>query len=238
MDPKPRQMVWSRDHDELLCREILVVDPFTGTRRRTVQRGTKWNEIAQNLNSVQHVSFRVNQRSVRERYNLLAREFRKKTKDEESASGIEIDDVSEIDKALEDIVEVEDAADQNQQDVTEQKLQKENKDREDAESIRLMAMETLGETQKRKLVDNKANKPVKRRSNGSDAVNYLREKSAVMNEWKKEELDLQKRRLEADSKKHDELMQMMMNQQQIQQQQQKQQNDLILTLLTQLSHRK
>ena len=40
-------MVWRTAHDEMLCREILVVDPFTGTRKSTVARGTKWEEVAE-----------------------------------------------------------------------------------------------------------------------------------------------------------------------------------------------
>ena len=42
-------MVWSTVHDEILCREILVVDPFTGTTKGTVARRTKWEEVAKNL---------------------------------------------------------------------------------------------------------------------------------------------------------------------------------------------
>ena len=33
-------------HDQMLCREILVVDPFTGTKKGTVERGTEWEEVA------------------------------------------------------------------------------------------------------------------------------------------------------------------------------------------------
>ena len=36
-------MVWNNVHDEILCREILVVDPFTGTKKGTVTRGAKRN---------------------------------------------------------------------------------------------------------------------------------------------------------------------------------------------------
>ena len=36
-------MVWNTVHDEMLCREILVVDPFTGTKKGTVTRGAKRN---------------------------------------------------------------------------------------------------------------------------------------------------------------------------------------------------
>ena len=32
-------MVWSTVHDEMLCREILVVDPFTRTKKRV-----QWKE--------------------------------------------------------------------------------------------------------------------------------------------------------------------------------------------------
>ena len=49
--------VWSTLHDEMLCREILVVDPFTGTRRSTVARarGAKWEQVTKNLNKIQHI---------------------------------------------------------------------------------------------------------------------------------------------------------------------------------------
>ena len=34
-------VVWNTVHDEMLCREILVVDPFTWTKKGTVERGTE-----------------------------------------------------------------------------------------------------------------------------------------------------------------------------------------------------
>ena len=40
-------MVWSTVHDEMLGREILVVDPFTGTKKGTVERGTEWEEVTE-----------------------------------------------------------------------------------------------------------------------------------------------------------------------------------------------
>ena len=45
--------MWSTVHDEMLCREILVADPFTGTKKGTVTRGTKWKEVAENLKKIQ-----------------------------------------------------------------------------------------------------------------------------------------------------------------------------------------
>ena len=43
-------MVWRFLHDEMLYREIMVVDPFTGIKKSTVARGKKWKEVAENLN--------------------------------------------------------------------------------------------------------------------------------------------------------------------------------------------
>ena len=73
-------MVWSTAHDEMLCREILVIDPFTGIRKSTVARGTKWEEVAENLNKIKQIYFKVDKRAVRDRYNLLSKELRKKLK--------------------------------------------------------------------------------------------------------------------------------------------------------------
>ena len=69
--------MWSTVHDEMLCREILVVDPFTGTKKGTVARGTKWKEVAENLKKIQQGYFKVDKRAVRDRYNLLSKEQKK-----------------------------------------------------------------------------------------------------------------------------------------------------------------
>ncbi|CAH3153838.1 unnamed protein product, partial [Porites lobata] len=39
-------MIWNEEKDELLCREILVVNVFCGTKRSTVARGAKWEKDA------------------------------------------------------------------------------------------------------------------------------------------------------------------------------------------------
>ena len=66
--------MWSTVHDEMLCREILVADPFTGTKKGTVTRGTKWKEVAENLKKIQQGYFKVDKQAVRDRYNLLSKE--------------------------------------------------------------------------------------------------------------------------------------------------------------------
>ena len=68
----------------MLCREILVVDPFTGTKKGTVTRGTKWKEVAENLKKIQQGYFKVDKRAVRDRYNLLTKEQKKTEKTEKT----------------------------------------------------------------------------------------------------------------------------------------------------------
>ena len=161
-------MPWSAKHDELLCREILVVDPFTGAKQRTVQRGAKWDLVAENLSKIQDIYSKVSQRSVRDLYktyyNLLAKQLRVKLQKEKSASGIQTN-ISEIEHALEEIIEIEDASDQEQQELSDEKMEKENKDPVDAATMRKKAIGTLGEAKNRMCSEGEASKPVKRRSN-------------------------------------------------------------------------
>ena len=115
-------MIWNEEKDELLCREILVVNVFCGTKRSTVARGAKWEKVAENLNKLQDVYFKVDKRAVRDRYNNLARDLRKKIKNEEKASGIETE-MTNLEKALEDLIEIEDATESEQRVLDDQKRQ-------------------------------------------------------------------------------------------------------------------
>ena len=111
----------------------MVVDPFTGTKKGTVARGTKWEEVAENLNKIQQVYFKVHKRAVRDRYNLLSRDLRDKLKREEKESGIETD-LTEVEMALEELIEKEDAAETERRVVENQRKIKDSQDRENAES--------------------------------------------------------------------------------------------------------
>ena len=241
-------MSWREIHDEMLCREVLVVDPFTGTKRGTVGRGAKWEQVAENLNKIQLVYFKVDKRAVRDRYNLLSKELRNKLKNEERASGIETE-MTDVEVALEEIIEKEDAAEREVKIVDNQKKMKDSIEKENAENIRNKAMERLGQTQKRKADEAESAGRKKRRSSGSDTVNFLREKNEQVQLMHKEEMELRRQELDVESKKQDNFMQMMLTQQQIQQKQMqefqvmvghqaKQQNDLMLALVSKLIEKK
>ena len=232
-------MVWSTVDDEMLCREILVVDPFTGTKKGTVARGTKWEEVAENLNKIEQVYFKVDKRAVRDRYNLLSRELRNKLKREEKESGIETD-MTEVEMALEELIEKEDAAETEQRVVENQKKVKDSQDR----VFERRLWRDLDKCTKGRQTRVKA----KERSSGSDTLNFLREKNEQVQEMQKQELELKRQQLEVESKKQENFMQMMLNQQQQQQRQlqnfqammsvqSKQQNDLMLALVSKLTER-
>ena len=181
-------MEWTEQHDNILCQEILVLEPFKAKIK-----------IANNLNSLQHPQFRVTKRSVRERYTLLSDKFRAKMRDEEKASAIDTD-LSDVEKALEETVEKETVVEETAQN-DEKKINSAK-----AAEMRYRALENLGGTQKRQRkdeVENETAARAKRRRSGSDTVAYLREKNDLMQKWKMEEMQLRKQRPGAESKKEE-----------------------------------
>ena len=142
----------------------LVLEPFKA-KKGSVARGQIWGQVAANLNSLSVPQFRVKQRSVRERYNLLNEKFKAKMKLEEKASGIETD-MSEVEMALEEINEKENA-------VENYTLDKKAADTAKAAEMRKRAMEG----QKRKSEENEVAKPAKSsRRNGGDTIAYFARK--------------------------------------------------------------
>ena len=87
----------------------MAVNIFSGTKRNTVARGAKWEKVAENLNKQQDVFFKVDKRAVPDRYNNLARELRKKIKNEEKANKIETE-MTNLENVLEDLIEREDCS--------------------------------------------------------------------------------------------------------------------------------
>ena len=163
-------MVWTDLHDEMLCREIIGVDVFTGTKKGTVKRSEKWAEVVENLSAVECLHFKVDKRAVRDRNNLLQSNYCRKLKQEEKASGVAVE-MSEVERALEFIMEKEDAAEELRQ---EGKLKKvtDEADKVISEDITKKAMENLEETLKRKRAESGITPTKKKRSNGSETVRF------------------------------------------------------------------
>ena len=71
------KMVWSTNHDVLLCREILIAEPYR-YKAGTSERSQVWDKVAQALNSIEGIHFVVDQRAVREGYAKLERNYKRK----------------------------------------------------------------------------------------------------------------------------------------------------------------
>ena len=75
-------------------------------------------------------------------------------------------------------------------------------DKENSNDMRIKAMESLGETKRRKGDEEKKGK--KRRSNGSEYLQYLTEKNELMAKFRMENKALEERKLKEESTRHDE----------------------------------
>lgn len=71
-------MYWTKEHDILLVREVLAVDPYSQPKGSR-ERAKLWEQIAINLNAVSMPRFTVSLRSVRDRVNqVLIKKYKKK----------------------------------------------------------------------------------------------------------------------------------------------------------------
>ena len=187
---------------------------LTVVRKEEIHR----TEIANNLNASDHPTFKVLNRSVRDRLTLLQQKHKAKMRMEEAASEIDCQE-TKLDKALEEIMEKEKAA------TDARSLQDDNKKTEKAaaKEHRNRAVERLGETKKRNAEkqDEKAQTAKKGRRSTSEVVQFLKEKSERESVLRKEDLELRRKEL---SQKED-MMKMLA------QQQQQQQTQLMLCLL-------
>ena len=98
-------MDWTRRHDTLLFREILVVNPFQA-KKKTTQRAELWQSIANNLKKSEDPHFKetLAKRSVQDRYTLLCKKQKKRMSYEKSASGIS-PEVTELNVLIEEAIE-------------------------------------------------------------------------------------------------------------------------------------
>ena len=81
------KMVCSSGQNKLLCREILVTEPYK-FKAGTQERGQAWDKVARELNVIHGIRFVADQSAVRERYAKIERDFKRKMAAEERASGI------------------------------------------------------------------------------------------------------------------------------------------------------
>ena len=78
---------WIYDHEAILCREVVNVNPYT-IKKGSTKRSSMWEKIADTLNNCAVPKFRVDKRSVRDHVGNLIYKHKKKLQAEEKATGI------------------------------------------------------------------------------------------------------------------------------------------------------
>ena len=153
-----RPMEWSEEHDVLFLREMVARNVF-GTKKGSPASldwfVEAWEAIVDSLNEIHSPKFQLkDQKAVRKQWNLLRKKFSKKMSEEEKASGISVEELTEKESLIEELVEREDTIQAKAESASKQQL----KDNETTEDIRKKAMESLKETKKRNSDEGGASK--------------------------------------------------------------------------------
>ena len=172
-------MKWTYDHNVVFVHEVLHQAPWL-CKYGTTERGDVWKSIAESLNGMKNPTFKVSQRSVRDRYSNMERNHKIKVSEENRASGISLEE-TELDQAMEEIIQLFEEHDRDNEKLSDEKKKK-------AEEMRRQSLETYMETKKRKGNDEPPKK--KKRASGSDTMNYLKERNEAEINMRAEELEL------------------------------------------------
>ncbi|XP_068727930.1 mRNA export factor GLE1-like [Montipora capricornis] len=233
----PGVQMWTKEHDILLCREVLSVNPFSA-KRNSNERGKLWEEISTNLNSTSGVRFFVTKRSVRDHLNILIKRYRKKMNAEERSTGVS-PEPTELDQALADIIEMEEVASTSQEIDEAVIKEKEDTDKQKAESIRKKAMEKLGETQKRAVEEGEQeNHMKKKRRSGNETISFLREKAESEKALRGEELAIRRKQQELEEKKLASYLDQQKSMMELMHHQQQQQSQILMAVVDKLMNQK
>ena len=200
--------------------------------------GEVWGNLACHLGRSSDPVFRVTQRSVRDRYLLPDRRFRKKVSEDEKASGTS-PEPSEEDVMMEEIISLFDEADRLN-DCEKKKIQEEAAQ---AEEMRNMSLETFKQSQERSQ-DGQPKPKRKKRASGADTMTFLKDRDEIESRQRLQELELRKRELQMEkeateaelklrAKEHEERVEQQRNATRLQPQQQQQLQNMNMALLQQ-----
>ena len=147
---------------------------------------------------------------------------------------------------MEEITEQYEASERDAERLSGEKKEKLEKETKQAQEVRKQALERIGETKKRKVEEGKKESKVRRpKRQGTDTIEYLKEKATQDMKLRQEEQQLKKETQCALENQHSDMMSMFKTFQEQQQQQhqqmyqvqmgQQQQSQVLLTLLKQLA---
>ena len=156
---------------------------------------------------------------------------------EERSTGVSLEP-TELDQALADIIEMEEVASTSQEIDEAVIKEKEDTDKQKAESMRKMAMEKLGETQKRAVEEGEQeNHTKKKRRSGNETISFLCEKAESDKALREQELALRRKQQELEEKLASYLDQQK-SMMELMHQQQQQQSQILMAVVDKLMNKK
>ena len=134
-------MEWSDEHDLVMMKEMVSREIFS-FKKGSPNRGKTWESIQEFLNQIENPKFQIkDKRGVRDRWNILQGKFKKRMREEEAATGIECEEMSEKDTIIEQLTERERSFQAKEKSTV--------KEKEAAESVRKKAMERMKDSKKK-----------------------------------------------------------------------------------------
>ena len=106
----------------------------------------------------------------------------------EERSSVVSPEPTELDQPMANIIEMEEVASTSQKFDEAVVKEKEDTDKQKAGSMRKMAMEKLGETQKREVEEREQENHMKKKRSGNETISFLREKADSEKALREEEL--------------------------------------------------
>lgn len=194
-------MEWSEEHDIILLREMISREIFS-FKKGSPDRGKTWESIKE-------------KRGVRDRWNILQGKFLKRMREEEAASGIECEELSEKDTLIEELSERERSFQVKEKNTA--------KDKEAAESVRRKAMERMKDSKRKTSQDSDLDPGLaaggkKSRKTATEVVDFLKEKAKCEQTQRQQEMELRRKELEENAKQQRGVLELMQRQSEAHQQ--------------------
>ena len=150
---------------------------------------------------------------------------------------------TELDQALADIIEMEEVASTSQKIDEAVIKEKEDTDKQTAEQkaerMRNMAVEKLGETQKRAVEEGEQENHIKKkRRSGNETISFLREKAESEKALREEELAIRQKQQELEEKKLASYLDQQKSMMELMHHQQQQQSQILMAVVDKLMNKK
>ena len=224
-------MTWTEEKDLMMLREM-AAEGVMHHKPKSGDRGSSWQKVADNLNPLPQ--FEINTRSVRDRFNILAKKHKVKMAKEERSTGGGGEELSELENLLEELIEIGEETDQK---VEEEAVTRKNvieEDREKALEMRKRAMESMGETRERNGADNRGGKRRRSASQSLEILYHAIKTKQEMMEQERKERQEERRQQQEQREQMMQQWQLCQQQQQQQQQQQSQQFAMVHNCMMQM----